>query len=238
MVEITSSTSAGLAWTTPLSDGGSAISEYRLWSSVDSIDWQIFEQSITGLSYTATSLAQGQTYYFKVEALNAYGYSFFSNMVEILAAQEPAQPDPPTTTWQQDNGSPEDANESTVLIAWVAPDNGGSAITGYTVKIRKSDGVTYLEDGSHCAMSSSTQTSCSIPIGTLTSDYGLDWGDSVFATVIATNIYGSSLESSEGNGALIITSPGSPTDLLEDEAQRTKSVLALTWTAPTFTGGV
>jgi hypothetical protein len=71
VVEMTSSSSVGLAWSTPLNDGGSSISEYRLWSSVDSIDWQIFEQSITGLSYTATGLSQGQTYYYKVEALNA-----------------------------------------------------------------------------------------------------------------------------------------------------------------------
>ena len=234
---LTSATTVGLLWTAPLSDGGSAILEYRLWSSVDSIDWVVFEQTIAGLTYTANDLAQGQTYYFKVEALNAIGYSFFSNTVEILAAQPPAQPDAPVTSWQQDNGSPNDANESTIQIAWTAPDNGGSPITGYSVKIRHSDAVTFSEDTTNCDMSADTSLSCQIPVATLTSTYGLTWGDSVFATVIAINVYGSSTESVEGNGAVIITTPDTPTDLTEDDTQRTKSVLAITWSAPTFTGG-
>jgi hypothetical protein len=33
-----------------------------------------------------------------------------------------------------------------VVITWVAPDNGGSAISGYKVLIRQSDGVTYSVD--------------------------------------------------------------------------------------------
>jgi hypothetical protein len=36
--------------------------------------------------------------------------------------------------------------------------------------------------------------------------------------VIATNIYGDSLESEEGNGAIITTTPDQPTDLIENYA--------------------
>jgi hypothetical protein len=44
---------------------------------------------LSSLEYTATSLTQGATYQFKVEARNSYGLSFFSNIISVLAAQEP-----------------------------------------------------------------------------------------------------------------------------------------------------
>jgi hypothetical protein len=47
--------------------------------------------------------------------------------------------------------------------------------------------------------------------------------------VIALNIYGDSSQSDEGNGAVIVTIPDAPITLDEDESQRTKSVLAITW---------
>jgi hypothetical protein len=50
-------------------------------------------------------------------------------------------------------------------------------------------------------------------------------------------LYGDSLESLEGNGAVITTAPGAPTDLVEVYEQRTKSTLGLSWVAPVFTGG-
>jgi hypothetical protein len=87
-------------------------------------------------------------------------------------------------------------------------------------------------------MSSSTATTCTIPIATLrTTPYSLEWGSSVHAKVIATNAYGDSLESLEGNGAMITTTPEVPTSVAEVYASRTKSTLGLTWTAPAFTGG-
>jgi hypothetical protein len=55
--------------------------------------------------------------------------------------------------------------------------------------------------------------------------------------VIAINIYGESQESDEGNGAVITTNPDAPVNLLEDETQRTKSTLAITWEDAPFTGG-
>jgi hypothetical protein len=87
-------------------------------------------------------------------------------------------------------------------------------------------------------MSTSTATTCTIPVAALrASPFSLEWGSSIYVKVIATNLYGDSLESPEGNGAIITTSPDAPINLAEDVSQRTKSQLALAWEAPAFTGG-
>ena len=79
-------------------------------------------------------------------------------------------------------------------------------------------------------MLASTATTCTIIVTALrSSPYNLQWGASVFAKVFATNIYGDSLISDEGNGAIITTTPDPPLNLKEDTTQRTKSTLAITW---------
>ena len=124
------------------------------------------------------------------------------------------------------------------MISWTAPDNGGSPITGYTVKIRQSDATTFSVHYASCDMSASTATSCTVPVSALrASPFSLEWGTNVHTTVIAINAYGSSSESAAGNGAIITTTPGAPTSLTEVVAERTKSTLGLSWTAPVFTGG-
>lgn len=70
-----------------------------------------------------------------------------------------------------------------------------------------------------------------------TSPYSFDWGSSIYAKVIATNLYGDSLESLEGNGAIITVTPDKPINLAEDYSQRTKSTIGLTWEQAPFTGG-
>ena len=68
--------------------------------------------------------------------------------------------------------------------------------------------ATYSADLTNCDMSTSTATTCTIPVTALrVSPFSLGWGTSVYAKVVAKNIYGSSLESSDGNGALITTTP-------------------------------
>jgi hypothetical protein len=87
-------------------------------------------------------------------------------------------------------------------------------------------------------MSTSTDTTCTIPVTSLrSSPFSLNWGASVYAKVFASNIYGDSLISDEGNGAIITTTPDRPLNLAEDTVQRTKSTLAFTWTQAEFTGG-
>jgi len=87
-------------------------------------------------------------------------------------------------------------------------------------------------------MSVSTATTCTVPVTALrASPFNLDWSTNVHANVAAINAYGSSAVSAAGNGAIITTNPGTPTSLVEIVAQRTKSTLGLSWTAPVFIGG-
>jgi hypothetical protein len=68
--------------------------------------------------------------------------------------------------------------------------------------------VTYTADLINCDMSTSTATRCTIPVTALrASPFSLAWGTSVYAKIVAKNVYGSSLESSAGNGAVITTTP-------------------------------
>ena len=67
---------------------------------------------------------------------------------------------------------------SNVVINWAAPANGGSAITGYDVEIRKSDGTFTT----HTGCIGSTAVSCTVPISVLkATPYNLANGASVYA---------------------------------------------------------
>jgi hypothetical protein len=65
----------------------------------------------------------------------------------------------------------------------------------------------------------------------------LAWGSSVNARVIAYNIYGNSTTSDSGNGAVILTRPAAPTNLIELVSARTSTSVGLTWTTSATNGG-
>jgi len=150
--------------------------------------------------------------------------------VTIRAAQVPTKPNAPTTTWS--------SSTNIVTISWVKPNDGGRPITGYSVQVLKSDGVTYTAPVGYCNTASSTATTCTIPANALRSTpFSLNWGTSVFAKVAAINSLGYSQYSDAGNGAVIITSPDPPTNLSENFAQKTKTQIGITWSPPPFNGG-
>jgi hypothetical protein len=67
-------------------------------------------------------------------------------------------------------------------------------------------------DGSDSVVMSDTK--CTVPISVLrAAPFELPWGSSVFAKVMATNIFGNSIPSEAGFGAVIITKPDSPVDI-------------------------
>jgi len=72
---------------------------------------------------------------------------------------------------------------------------------------------------------------CNISLSTLKSaPYLLTKGDSIYAKVISTNLYGDSEVYSEvGNGAVIENVPDSPINLTNDLETTTDTVIRITW---------
>jgi hypothetical protein len=223
---VTSSGTVGLTWSVPSSNGGSAVIDYQISYKSGNGAFSVLASGITTTSYTASSLTADVVYTFKVTARNLVGLGTDSSEVAIRAAAIPSVPAAPTTAVN---------TNVSVTISWVAPSNGGSAITTYTVAIRQSDGTTYTTESANCNVSS---TSCTVPISVLqASPYNLAWGASVYATVLATNVVGSSVASTAGNGAVITTNPEPPSSLTNNAGITSASVIAMTWTAPTVVGG-
>ncbi len=65
----------------------------------------------------------------------------------------------------------------------------------------------------------------------------LPWGSSITAIVQAYNNYGDSYTSNPGNGAIIVTYPGSPTAIVDNILLRTSTSLTISWTPPSSNGG-
>jgi cellulose 1,4-beta-cellobiosidase len=151
-------------------------------------------------------------------------------VTEILAAQEPAQPLAPITTFQRE----------TVLIEWVAPNDLGSPITAYNIYIKKSDGTFSLElndcDGTDTTIIS--DTACTVLVSTLiNTPFSLAWGSDIYAEVVAINDYGRSLTSESGNGAKIIYYADKPVSLTETVSDRSATSITFSWAAGALVRG-
>jgi hypothetical protein len=114
-------------------------------------------------------------------------------------------------------------------------------LLGYKVKVRHADLTTYSEDTTNCNGSTSsifTNAACSIPLATLiTTPYSLTKGVSVFAVVIAYNLYGDSIESLPGNGAKIVLVPDAPLSLANNPAITNAYQIGLVWLEGLSNGG-
>jgi len=73
---------AELAWSEPTDDGGSVITGYRIYYGM-MVDGLSILEDVTDLHYTYTGLANDQTYYFAVSALNAEGEGEKSNIIPV-----------------------------------------------------------------------------------------------------------------------------------------------------------
>jgi len=138
-VEARTPDSITFSWTNGAANGGSLITSYRV--SYDNAVgvFQELEDNIPTTSYTATGLSFGSIYKFKVEAMNGFGYSEYSDEVSILCAAVPVAPVQPTTTVIADS----------VVFDWDEPVANGTPLTGYKVYIRKSD-LSYIIDTTVC----------------------------------------------------------------------------------------
>jgi uncharacterized protein (TIGR02145 family) len=200
--------SASVAFVAPTNNGGSAITSYTVTSSPG---------GITAMGTTSpinvTGLTNGTSYTFSVVATNAIGNSVASAASTAVTPVAPnTVPDPPTAVVAT-------AGNASASVAFVAPtNNGGSAITGYTVT-SSPGGI--------------TATGATSPIN-LT---GLTNGTAYTFTIVATNAIGNSVASAASTAVTPVapnTVPDPPTAVVATAGNASASVA---FVAPTNIGG-
>jgi Ca2+-binding RTX toxin-like protein len=120
---------ATVRWTAPASDGGSAITGYEVRAFTGTTLARTQTVPGTGGSAVVTGLTNGKVYTVEVRAINRVGTGQASARSAAVTPAAPAvAPGAPTI------GTATPANAA-ATIRWTAPaSNGGSAITGYTVR--------------------------------------------------------------------------------------------------------
>jgi len=116
-----------LSWTAPASNGGSAITGYKLYRGTSSGTETFLTSVGLSLVYTDGGLTNGQTYYYKVSAVNSAGES-------PQSSEASATPVAPATTPSAPRNLVATPGHAQITLTWQAPASiGGSAITGYRV---------------------------------------------------------------------------------------------------------
>ena len=125
-------------WKAP-EDGGSAITGYDVeYRTSPSGTWTDASDSGTDTTHTKSGLTDGTAYDFRVRAVNAEGDGPWS---DIATAQ-------PVTVPRKVTGLELTGRNGDIKADWKAPEDGGSAITGYDVQYRESSATTW-SDVSH-----------------------------------------------------------------------------------------
>ncbi len=177
--------SISVAFVAPGSNGGSAITSYT--ATCTSSDGGA-TGSNTGASspIVVSTLTNGKTYTCTVFATNVAGNGTASAASgSAVPATVPTAPAAPTLT----------RGNAQISVAFVAPANGGSAITGYTASCTSSDGG---------ATGSNSGATSPIVVSTLTN------GKTYNCTVLATNAVGNGLASTASASAVPATVPTAP----------------------------
>jgi hypothetical protein len=172
------------------------------------------------LTYNKSGLTAGVSYRFKVTALNYIGEGAESPIGTIIAATVPDQIlQAPTYV---------SSTLTSVTVTWLAPDNGGSAITGYKVLMNGGGSSTVFTDiTSSGTLNNTTRT--------FTTPTSLTTGTTYQFKVVATNAVGDSVESPQSLNIMAAIVPTVPLNLAKFAA--TSSSITVSWVAPTNTGG-
>ena len=190
--EFTSSTYGSgrvtLEWSTPESDGGSAITGYVI-TQVQSGVTRTYSAPAAARNLTIPSLTNGLTYTFKISAQNIAGLSLISSeSVTVTPWGPPAAPSPISVA----------PRDSAVLVSWSHPVNTDPESTTYV--------VTASPGGQTCEVTG--ETSCVVT--------GLTNGYPYSFSVIATNYSGSSSRSPSSINITPAAVPGAPTDVVAE----------------------
>jgi hypothetical protein len=121
--------SVSLSWTAP-PNGGSAITNYKVYRGTSSGGETLLTTLGNVTSYTDTAVTNGTTYYYQVSAVNAIGEGARSNEVSA----QPTAPQPPSAPLNLTASTPKPKKAVGVNLAWSPPSSSGtSAVTGYRI---------------------------------------------------------------------------------------------------------
>ncbi len=148
-------TQISLIWTDPIITGDYVITDYIIEYSDDAgTTWNVFvDGTSTATSATITGLTNGQSYDFRVSAINIVGTSVPSTIATAIPAAIPSTI--PSTTPDAPTGLSAISGNTEVSLSWTAPsDTGGTPITDYKVEY-STDGTTWttFNDGISTATS-------------------------------------------------------------------------------------
>ncbi len=205
-------TQVTLSWTAPATNGGSAITDYKIEYSTDGTLWTTFtDGTATTTSTIVTGLTNGQAYQFRVSAINAEGQGPVSDTTSATPATIPTAPTGLIAT--SEFGTPDSGY---ITLSWVAPNNGGSAITDYKIEYSSDSGTTWstFDDG--------ISPQAFVPIEGLTNGVQYQF------RVSAINAEGPS-SVSDTISATPTSKPAAPASL---SATPGNSQVTLSWTAP------
>ena len=204
-----------LTWTAPLSDGGSAITDYVIRRSPNgSTGWTTIADGVNGTrAYTVTGLSNGTRYYFRVYARTSRATSPSSNIVNAIPRTKPSAPRSAAAAPTNLSGQ--------VRLRWVAPSSsGGSAITDYIIQ-RSANGTTW------------TSISDGVSTATAYTVAGLTNGARYYFRIVAKNAAGTS-PTSAAVSAIPRTVPSAPTGL---HGRSDPHGYFLDWEVPASNGG-
>jgi titin len=173
-----------LAWQLPTSNGGSAITDYRVEVSSNCSRYTAINRAAAAdLAFSVTGLKAGTKYCFRVSAVNAIGTSQASAVVSaVTAGNAPAAPTSLSVK----------ASRTSVVLGWKASTvTNGSAVRNYIVEYSKNNGGTWTK------VTKSVSTSTTLTVS------GLKTKTNYLFRVTATNDVGNSAASK----SLKVTTP-------------------------------
>ena len=195
-----------LIWTAPASNGGAMITDYEYeldfsgtWTSTGG----------TATSTTVTGLTNGQSYTFRVRAVNRVGAGQATSSQSATPTSTVVAPDTPSSL----SATP---GNQRVMLSWVQP-SGGAALTHYEYELDLSEIW--------------TSTGGKAPSSTVT---GLTNGQAYTFRVRAVNSAGASTASGSRTATPTTTAPDAPESL---SFTRGDQQVTLRWRAPPNDGG-
>src|SRR5947209_9010117 len=211
-----------LTWQAPASDGGSPITNYKIYRGLAPTTETLLTTVGNVLTYTDGAVTNGVTYYYQVSAVNSPGEGAKSNE----ASATPNAPPPPPTPPSAPQNLAATGGNAQVILTWQAPaSNGGSPITNYRI---------------YRGLSPGTETLLTT-VGAVTSytDTAVTNGVTYYYQVSAVNNAGEGPKSNEASATPSAvppppTPPSAPQNLA---ATGGNAQVILTWQAPASDGG-